>query len=258
MNPIRPIWRQNGNVIWRRESARKGLNSTSGAQFAAQPLVKPVVWFARPVVNWRSRSVAMHKSAYYWIEWLTRSRRWSEFFILTGYPSKHNVLAIFLFIGPTPCWLVANSATLAELLLTSFNCSMTLSLTSSLWLRCDYNKIEHRLPLNWKMLRICVYCCITNLRSRHQEVSSIRACLSFHRLHYDWRIQYSDARDQYFLFTGRQRRFPAGTLMRKKGTRSAWRWIAGVRAWRSRENQWYTRMMYDTWDHWWYSWATFK
>ena len=111
------------------------------------------------------------------------------------------------------------------------------------------------LPLKWRMLRIRW---ITNLRSRHQEVSSIRACLSFHRLHYNWRIQYSDARDQYFLFTGRQRRFPAGTLMRKKGTRSAWRWIDGVRAWRSRENQWYTRMMYDTWDHWWYSWATFK
>ena len=45
------IQQQNGNVIWRRQSARKGLNSTSGAQFAAQPLVKPVVWFARAVVN---------------------------------------------------------------------------------------------------------------------------------------------------------------------------------------------------------------
>ena len=40
------------------KSARKGLNATSGAQFAALPLVKPVVWFARAVVNWRSRSVA--------------------------------------------------------------------------------------------------------------------------------------------------------------------------------------------------------
>ena len=55
---IRLTWQQDGNVIWRRQSARKGLNSTSGAQFAAQPLVKPVVWFARAVVNWRSRSVA--------------------------------------------------------------------------------------------------------------------------------------------------------------------------------------------------------
>ena len=45
-------------VIWRQESARKGLNSTSGAQFASQPLVKPVVWFARAVFNWPSRSVA--------------------------------------------------------------------------------------------------------------------------------------------------------------------------------------------------------
>ena len=44
------------------ERARKELNATSGAQFAALPLVKPVVWFARAVVNWRSRSVA--KSAY--------------------------------------------------------------------------------------------------------------------------------------------------------------------------------------------------
>ena len=41
-------------------SARKGLHLTSGT---AQPLVKPVVWFARAAVNWRSLSVA--KSAYY-------------------------------------------------------------------------------------------------------------------------------------------------------------------------------------------------
>ena len=41
-----------------RERARKGLNATSGAQFAALPLVKPVVWLARAVVNWRPRSVA--------------------------------------------------------------------------------------------------------------------------------------------------------------------------------------------------------
>ena len=33
------------------EKTRKGLNSTSAAQFAVQPLVKPVVWFARVVVN---------------------------------------------------------------------------------------------------------------------------------------------------------------------------------------------------------------
>ena len=55
---IRMILQQNGSVSWRRESARKGLNTTSGAQFAALPLVKPVVWFARVVVNWRSRSIA--------------------------------------------------------------------------------------------------------------------------------------------------------------------------------------------------------
>ena len=37
------------------EKARDG---TSGAQFAALPLVKPVAWFAGAVVNWRPRSVA--------------------------------------------------------------------------------------------------------------------------------------------------------------------------------------------------------
>ena len=47
-----------GTSFVRRERARKGLNSTAGAQFAAQPLVKPVVWFARAVVNWSFRSVA--------------------------------------------------------------------------------------------------------------------------------------------------------------------------------------------------------
>ena len=46
-----------------RPERTKSMNSTSGAQFAAQLLVKPVVWFARAVVNWRSRSVA--KSVYY-------------------------------------------------------------------------------------------------------------------------------------------------------------------------------------------------
>ena len=54
---IRLIKQQDGNVGWQRESARRGLNTTSGAQFVALPLVKPVVWFARDVVNWRSHSV---------------------------------------------------------------------------------------------------------------------------------------------------------------------------------------------------------
>ena len=44
---IRLIKQQNGNVSLRRESARKGLHTTSGAQFAALLLVKPVVWSAR-------------------------------------------------------------------------------------------------------------------------------------------------------------------------------------------------------------------
>ena len=37
---IRMILQQNGSVSWRRESARKGLNTTSGAQLASLPLVK--------------------------------------------------------------------------------------------------------------------------------------------------------------------------------------------------------------------------
>ena len=37
---IRMILQQNGNISWRRESARKGLNTTSGAQLASLPLVK--------------------------------------------------------------------------------------------------------------------------------------------------------------------------------------------------------------------------
>ena len=41
----------NENVSGGQESARKGLNSTSGAQFAALPLVKPIVLFARTVVT---------------------------------------------------------------------------------------------------------------------------------------------------------------------------------------------------------------
>ena len=60
---IKLILQQNGNVIWRQESARKGLNTTSGALFVAQRLVKPIIWFARAVVTWRSPTAA--KSAYY-------------------------------------------------------------------------------------------------------------------------------------------------------------------------------------------------
>ena len=59
---IRLIKQQNGNVSLRRESARKGLHTTSGAQFAALLLVKSFVWFARAVVKWPSRSLG--KSAY--------------------------------------------------------------------------------------------------------------------------------------------------------------------------------------------------
>ena len=47
-----------GNVCWRRKSARKGLTATSDVQFVPLPLVQPVVWIARAVVSWGSRSVA--------------------------------------------------------------------------------------------------------------------------------------------------------------------------------------------------------
>ena len=47
----RLIWQQDGNVIRRRESARKGLNSTFGAQFSALPLVKPVFDLRPPSSN---------------------------------------------------------------------------------------------------------------------------------------------------------------------------------------------------------------
>ena len=40
---IRLIQQQNGNVSRRRESAQKGLNATSGAQFASLQLAIPVV-----------------------------------------------------------------------------------------------------------------------------------------------------------------------------------------------------------------------
>ena len=57
-------WFSNRTRTWLDDGkARKGLNTTSGAQFATLSLVKQVVWFARAVVNWRSRSVA--KSAYW-------------------------------------------------------------------------------------------------------------------------------------------------------------------------------------------------
>ena len=45
------IWQQNGNVSWRWESALKGVNAISGAQFSALPLTKPVVWFALAVIT---------------------------------------------------------------------------------------------------------------------------------------------------------------------------------------------------------------
>ena len=51
------------NVIWERESARKGLNATSGTQFAALPLVKPVYRSAHARCRY-SPCVVLTKSAY--------------------------------------------------------------------------------------------------------------------------------------------------------------------------------------------------
>ena len=51
------------NVKWERESARKGLNATSGTQFAALPLVKPVYRSARAPCR-RCYCVVLTKSAY--------------------------------------------------------------------------------------------------------------------------------------------------------------------------------------------------
>ena len=79
----RLIQQQNENVIWRRESAQKGLNSTSGTQFAALTLVNPVVRFARAVVNWRLRLFA--KSADSCVETITIS---NEAFVCVWGPSE--------------------------------------------------------------------------------------------------------------------------------------------------------------------------
>ena len=46
---IRQIYQQNGNLIWRQKSSRKGIKSTSGAQFAVQPLVKPLIDVRMPL-----------------------------------------------------------------------------------------------------------------------------------------------------------------------------------------------------------------
>ena len=45
----RQIYQQNGNLIWQQKSTRKGIKSTSGAQFAVQPLVKPSIDVRMPL-----------------------------------------------------------------------------------------------------------------------------------------------------------------------------------------------------------------
>ena len=47
-----------GTAVADGKASGKEQNTTSRAQFVAQPLVKPIVWFALVVVNWRSRFVA--------------------------------------------------------------------------------------------------------------------------------------------------------------------------------------------------------
>ena len=56
----------NGNVSWRRESSRKELNATSGAQFVALPLVKPVVCIARAVVHWIVQTSPLRNAQVFW------------------------------------------------------------------------------------------------------------------------------------------------------------------------------------------------
>ena len=55
-----------GTSVDNGKRVRKGLNATSGAQFAAlpfgqlvKPVAEPVVWFAHAIVNWRYGSVAI-------------------------------------------------------------------------------------------------------------------------------------------------------------------------------------------------------
>ena len=59
---IKLILQQNGNVIWRRESSRKGLNTTPVPNLSLSDLSSQL-FDLRAVVNWRSPTAA--KSAYY-------------------------------------------------------------------------------------------------------------------------------------------------------------------------------------------------
>ena len=51
---VRLGWFSNRTGTSVADGKARGKDTTSGAQFAALPLVKPVVWFARAVVNWLS------------------------------------------------------------------------------------------------------------------------------------------------------------------------------------------------------------
>ena len=96
----RVIWQQNENVIWLRESARKGLNSTSATQFGTLSLVKLVVWLRAPsstdvpvlLLNQRNRIIntpfpAVHSSEH---------TKWNEIEAF-----KYNFIQITVFCHPS-------------------------------------------------------------------------------------------------------------------------------------------------------------
>ena len=91
-------------VCWRRESAQKGLNTTSGPQFASLPLVKPVVWFVRAVVNWRSRSVA--KSVFSLSRGASPFLAWGDFtrarvsLALLSLRKNRRLLVVYISLAP--------------------------------------------------------------------------------------------------------------------------------------------------------------
>ena len=105
------LWRSAQSIGWFSnrtgtsfdDGVRKGLNSTSGAQFVALPLVKPAVWFARTDVNWRSRSVA--KSASYSAKPEEESKRVLKPILWSKY--HHQVLLSTKMTNVTRLWALS-------------------------------------------------------------------------------------------------------------------------------------------------------
>ena len=55
--------------------------------------------------------------------------------------------------------------------------------------------------LSTALRHYCLHSVITNLSSRHKELSGVGARFTFNCLHYDWRKQYPKTSDLDFLFT---------------------------------------------------------